>query len=531
MKYYIFSSLIFIFSTQVFAQGISRTYGLGIRGGIWKRKDKTMSINVSSSSFNEGSVDVGGVGGTLYFFSRVAPRWFLETSIGANADIHVKEKDTFSDDVDVAVLMPFLFGLRFDVLPTRIPTNFQPYISGGLGPYWMLRTKVEEEFVSDDQVSMESDLNFGVYGGTGMHLAVSSWFGFNLDCKYHFVDLKPSHEYSGFEFSTGFLFMWGRKREIFRVNDIQVMVKDIYPAYYQFYNSYPLAVVHIQNTANYPIEVNIKSNIKGYSERIRESGFVEISRKEIKEIPILVFLGSQLLDLSSNETAVIDLEIEARAGVTNKKSLSAQIMMHSKNAWNGEIDKLRFFITPENERVLALARETAKTIPDSIPPELEKFQIARMLFKRLQQMQIRYLSDPNVPFYKDDRVQFARKTLELGTGDCDDLVVLYASLLESQGIETAFVDVQDPKKPMAHVYLLFDTGIASERGGMITTNEKKYIVRKKGRGGPTIWIPVETTMMMNGFDEAWSAGAIQYLQEAVLRSGIAEGWIRIVDVD
>ena len=128
----LFGIFIFFFQ-QLNGQGITRSYGLGFRAGFWKRQDKTMSIHVSSDFMNSsgsGSVNVGGVGGSLYFFSRLAPRWFLEASIGASADVHVEQINFFSDEVDVAVLMPFLFGFRFDVLPTRIASNFQPYLSG-----------------------------------------------------------------------------------------------------------------------------------------------------------------------------------------------------------------------------------------------------------------------------------------------------------------------------------------------------------------------------------------------------------------
>jgi len=518
-----------IYSIQLSGQGISRSYGLGFRGGFWKRKDKTMSVQVSSSLSQQGTVDVGGVGGTVYFFSRIAPRWFIETSIGASADVHIEEKDFFSSSVDVAVLSPLLFGFRFDMIPTRIPTSVQPYLSGGIGPYWMMKTMVEDEFIFNNDVTVESDLNFGAYAGTGMHLTLGSWFGFNFDFKYHFVDLKPNHAYSGFEIGTGIVFMWGKKQEIFRVEAIQILVRDIYPAYYQFYNTYPLAMVSIQNTAGYPIEVNIKSNIKGYSERVRESGFVKIQRGEKAEIPILAFFGQKLLDLSTSERAVIDLDIEARAGVSNKKSISAEIMLHSRNAWNGDMDKLGYFLTPEDPAILEFSREVVKEISDSLYPGLEKYQIARHLFGKISNLEIIYQSDPNIPFYRDDRVQFAEKTLSLGTGDCDDLVVLYASLLESQGIDIAFVDVQDPEKDLAHVYLLFNTDLAPDQAGLISSNEKRYVIRENERTGSSVWIPIETTLIQNSFDEAWNAGAMQYLQEGILRHGLAEGWVRVVD--
>ena len=193
------------------------------------------------------------------------------------------------------------------------------------------------------------------------------------------------------------------------------------------------------------------------------------------------------------------------------------------------MDKLGYFLTPEDQDILAFGRDLIKEYSDSLSAGLEKYQIARQMFEKLGERDIVYQSDPNIPFYRDDRVQFAAKTLKLGTGDCDDLAVLYASLLESQGIDIAFVDVQDPEKALAHVYIMFDTGLSPDQAGLITSNEKRYVIRDNGRTEPTVWIPVETTMIQNGFDEAWNAGAMQYLQEGVLRNGLAEGWVHIVD--
>jgi hypothetical protein len=136
-----------------------------------------------------------------------------------------------------------------------------------------------------------------------------------------------------------------------------------------------------------------------------------------------------------------------------------------------------------------------------------------------------------MPFYKDDRVQFALETLHIGSGDCDDLVVLYASCLESLGIRTAFVQVQDPEQEIAHLYLLFDTGIPPEQGYKISSNEKRFVIRSGNSRHKTIWLPVETTLIEEGFDVAWEKGALAYLEEGVVRNGLAEGWVRVIDVN
>ncbi|RPH95452.1 MAG: transglutaminase domain-containing protein, partial [Calditrichaeota bacterium] len=208
--------------------------------------------------------------------------------------------------------------------------------------------------------------------------------------------------------------------------------------------------------------------------------------------------------------------------------LNVPIVIHSRNAWNGDMMMLPSFLTPEVEQVRDFVRHVALDLVEETPG-METFSRAKAIFDSLAARKIRYLPDPNIPFYRDDRVQFAEETLDAGSGDCDDLAVLYASLLESLGIHTAFVEVRDPEKELAHVYLLFNSALTSESGYLISENEKRYILREGPSGKMNIWIPVETTLLESGFAVAWNEAALAYLQEAQLRNGLADGWVKIID--
>jgi len=497
-------------------QGISRSRGVGFRGGFWRSRDSVVKND------QRGSVVTSGFGGSVYFFSRLRGNIFLETSLGA-ADKSI----IGGGGVESSVLLPSLFGLRFDMLPSRIQSAYQPYGSLGLGGYLIIHSQV------GDGVTTEVDGKFSPFVGGGINVLLKNWVALNCDIKYHFVNLNatPMEDFTGLEFGVGLSFMWGNLREIFRIEEIRVVVKDIYPAYYQFYNTYPLALICVKNTVHYPIEINVRSDIKGYSERPYESGFVVIAPGETKDIPIHALFGQKILNVSRREPTVIDIELEAKTGAVQTKSISEYIMIHNRNAWNGEIDKLGFFITPDDGNILQIGRELEAVVSNQIEDESKSFAVARALFDELRKRDIRYRRDPNVPFYKDDRVQFAQETLTSGAGDCDDFVVLFSSLLESVGIQTAFVDVHDPNNDVAHVYMIFNTGVPQEQSMLISSNEKRYIVREARSGQQSLWIPVETTLIEEGFESAWEAGALQYLQDALLRNGLSEGWVKIIDVE
>jgi hypothetical protein len=513
--------IIFLFTLTNYsqAQGITRASGLGFRVSAWSKK-----INDFKFVEVNGDEVLATGGGWIYYFSRFNPNWFWEINIGGIGDVHVKSE--MNEEVDVNSITPILFGMRYDWLTTRVPGKLQPYITFGGGPYWLSSVRA----IDNDEVT-KTNMEIGVYTGTGMNFVLSSRFALNLDLKYHFIGFSPTHEASGFDFGIGFSLMWGKKKEIFRIRDTRLIVKDIYPAYYQFYNTYPLALVSVENTAGYPIEVNVKCKVTPYSTRTKDSGFIKINKNETQDIQATAVFDPDITKVSTRKPAVLDIEVEGRAGTTHTKEISRQLTIHTINSWNGEVDKLEFFITPDDENIIQMSRNIVNSLAKPEIPQTNKFLYAKSVFNELCNIGIQYQSDPNIPYYKDDRVQFANETLNLRRGDCDDLVVLYSSLLESLGINTAFVQVQDPEESLAHLYLLFDTGVTTEYAHYICQNEKRYLVRENIQSEQnSIWIPVETTLVAKGFDEAWNSGALNYLKEVKLRNGLDEGWVQIIDV-
>jgi hypothetical protein len=108
-----------------------------------------------------------------------------------------------------------------------------------------------------------------------------------------------------------------------------------------------------------------------------------------------------------------------------------------------------------------------------------------------------YQKDPSNPFEKAvqsravDYVQYPRETLKRRSGDCDDLVNLYASALESVTVPTANVLLMFRADPAA-------TGPLGLPADMTVSHDGD------------VWIPVEVTWIGKPFDEAWKEGARAY---------------------
>jgi Flp pilus assembly protein TadD len=131
---------------------------------------------------------------------------------------------------------------------------------------------------------------------------------------------------------------------------------------------------------------------------------------------------------------------------------------------------------------------------------------------------IRYREDPYQPFasvYRGlDNVLYPYQLLvEEKLGDCDDLTVLYAALLENCNIPVALISVP------GHIFLMFDTGIHERQQDMLLLPERLYQIYNRH-----VWIPVEITAAGQSFDVAWENGAKNFLEYA------AEGDMEIVEV-
>jgi len=99
-------------------------------------------------------------------------------------------------------------------------------------------------------------------------------------------------------------------------------------------------------------------------------------------------------------------------------------------------------------RVDPLIRKQAVAVIGSGGRQPEREVSALLNFVRRR---IRYVADP----VDTEFVASARRVLEIGGGDCDDLVVLLGALLESIGYETQLrVMAVDPRAEYEHVYLL-----------------------------------------------------------------------------
>src|SRR5208283_680542 len=119
------------------------------------------------------------------------------------------------------------------------------------------------------------------------------------------------------------------------------------------------------------------------------------------------------------------------------------------------------------------------------------FVSAVRLFSALRAVGLRYVVNPASPYESLSRdstaidfVRFPVETLDAKSGDCSDLSVLYDSLLESVGVDTAYITTP------GHIFTAFKLGISPDMASRLFGDPQSIIVQDD-----TVWIPVETTLV------------------------------------
>jgi len=326
------------------------------------------------------------------------------------------------------------------------------------------------------------------------------------------------------------IFFGGQRESLVRIESVE-MLGGVYPSASETFAYRPLGKVRIKNISPKPVHAKATFFVEKFMDVPTETPSVHVSPGEVVELPLTAVFNDHVKTV--RKVMVSDGDVRVSAVTTDEYDDRAQarVLIHGRNAWDGDVLTLRYFVTPDDPEIIRYSRDILLGRRDSlasVPRELEAFQKAALLFNAFAG-KLMYMNDPKLTA---DYVQYPSETLSLRGGDCDDMTVCFVSLLSSIGISTAFVDVVPPDHPGdAHIYLLFDTGLEPKYGSSLSDNPKRYIIRTSKSGKETIWIPVETTVITRGFTEAWMKGAQEHFEHAEVDLGLIKGWVRIVDVN
>jgi tetratricopeptide (TPR) repeat protein len=283
---------------------------------------------------------------------------------------------------------------------------------------------------------------------------------------------------------------------------------ELFAAMQGYYQKAPFAAIEISNAE--------KESVRDLEVSFYQAGYMD-SPTPCARLSELPAGGSARVELLAGYNAKV-FEVEGSAPLTGeliatytyrgrpaeqRSSFTYRLWDKNRLTWD-DTRKVVALVTPDDSAVRNYASFIRTRSRDELNATMpEKLQFAMQAFHALGALGILYQQDPTSPFGRVreekvavDTVSLPRETLERITGDCDDLSVLFATLLECVSIDSAFVTVP------GHIYVALDTGVAARDFRRVHPDRDMLIVV-----GDEIWVPVEITMIGKGsFLEAWQTG-------------------------
>ncbi|UCF96986.1 MAG: hypothetical protein JSV89_17685, partial [Spirochaetaceae bacterium] len=293
-----------------------------------------------------------------------------------------------------------------------------------------------------------------------------------------------------------------------RITITAARIEDLFPSLMQRYRTHPVGTVAVHNILDEEVrELKASLFIEGYMDFPTESTpIASLPAKGKATLDLRVLFNTSVFNLQEDLPVQAKIEVSYQSSRGMQKSSKVEaLMLYRKTAlvWDDSA-KLASFIMPNEEIVSTFAHRVSDI------GELEKqYRLSSRLFRGMRVCDalgsygIAYIEDPDSPISRVlgkaavvDTVRFPRTTLLIRSGDCDDTSALLASLLESVGIATAIMTSP------GHVFLAFDTGEPKENLWLFTHRNLEALAHQG-----TVWLPVETTILKEGFLPAWGSAS------------------------
>ncbi|MEE8441109.1 MAG: hypothetical protein V3S41_05250 [Spirochaetia bacterium] len=287
----------------------------------------------------------------------------------------------------------------------------------------------------------------------------------------------------------------------------------VFPVMYKWYADRHIGYAYVENTSDETItDIVARVNIPRLADSAIDSPTVSrIDSKEVIRIAIPVLLNeTAVLAITEGRTAAATVEVEYTSGAERQTiSQTVQLEFYDRNAIMWDDDrKAAAFVTARDDQVMLFSGNLHASMYGEFRAGLNReLQLAMLMFVGLAEHGVVYRTDPSSPYvdYSQDQfaidyLQFPRQTLAFRNGDCDDLSVAYAALIEAVGVPAAFITTP------GHIFVGVGLNTTEDEARRTFLFPDDMIYTDSG----DVWLPVELTAIRGTFLEAWSVAARQW---------------------
>lgn len=278
---------------------------------------------------------------------------------------------------------------------------------------------------------------------------------------------------------------------------------------YKVYSEKPFIEILISNNTSRDFQkLKVMLMVKEFMDFPTEVSVDKLESLKTTTVRMKGVFNNKLLELTENSTLQFDIKVKyVRDGVEKEANLTYPVQVYEKHAlvWDDRT-KIAIYITPKDPVIVDFSRAVLKDAKDKVISN--NISIVAAVFEAMRAIGTVYQQDPNNPYQivsekvdTIDFVQYARETLKRKAGDCDDLVSLFLSVLESLGIKTAAIDYP------GHILGMFDTGISKDDFENLGLSRDRVVFYEN-----SVYLPVEMTLLTENFYAAWQKGAKNYTE-------------------
>ncbi|MGA2642234.1 MAG: tetratricopeptide repeat protein [Spirochaetia bacterium] len=285
----------------------------------------------------------------------------------------------------------------------------------------------------------------------------------------------------------------------------ELRLTNLFPSLMHWYGLHPPGSVTVTNSLAVVVEqVRASLMIPGFMDLPYDSRTADrLAPGERATFDLSPVFSQKVLELQEDMAVQAQVTVTWSAGGTEQstsRSGPATIYRNTALTWD-DTRKISSYITPNETTVSGFA---ARALSGAGPGE-RTLRFSRSMMQGIRICDalgaygVTYVQNLDAPFSKAlgkaeiiDTVHFPRITLYNRTGDCSDTTALLCSLLESVGIRTAALTTP------GHIFAAFDTDEPAENAPYLQSGGLE-VLTKNGK----VWIPVETTILSQGFMAAW----------------------------
>ncbi len=289
----------------------------------------------------------------------------------------------------------------------------------------------------------------------------------------------------------------------------------VFPVFYRYYDSNPMGSVTLRNQSTQTISnIELVVNIPRFMDVAQKQAAPnELAAGEEVQIPLNVLFNDGLLGVTEGTRVAGEFRVAYDIGDASESyEVDAPLNIADRNAMTWDDDrKAASFVTAKEPNVLTFAKNVSSVVRSVGYVTLNTpFRTGMAMLETMALQGINYVVDPTSPYaefsgqpFAIDFLQFPQQTFQFRAGDCDDLAICYASNLQAVGVQAAFITIP------GHLYSAFSTGLTEAEAASLFSRADDLIIHDG-----IAWIPVETTLLQEGFLEAWEIGARQWRENA-----------------